>query len=98
MSEKHWLLSVTAKVEPADENAFNHWYDNVHIPVIVKVPGIHSARRFVADGPDGRRYMTQYEIDSPAVLQSAEFAEAGKSTPFTGKATFDLSVYQPLQK
>jgi antibiotic biosynthesis monooxygenase (ABM) superfamily enzyme len=98
MSDKYWLLSVTARVEPDEETSFNHWYDNIHIPVIVKVPGVHSARRFVADGADGRRYVTNYEIDSPAVLQSPEFAEAGKNTAFTGKATFDLNVLQPVQK
>lgn len=95
--DAQWLLSITAKVEPDDEEAFNHWYDKEHLPVILACPGIHSARRYVADGPDGRRYLTQYVIDGPGVMQTPEFQKAGADTPFTGQAKFDVSMYRVLE-
>jgi hypothetical protein len=97
VSNAHWLLSVAAKVEPDDETAFNPWYDHEHLPVILACPGIHSASRFVTDGPEGRRYLTQYVIDGPESIQTPEFAKAGADTPFTGRATFEIGVYRPLQ-
>jgi hypothetical protein len=93
----HWLLSVAAKVEPDDESAFNQWYDHEHLPVILACPGIHSASRFVTDGPEGRRYLTQYVIDGPESIQTPEFAKAGADTPFTGRATFEIGVYRPVE-
>jgi hypothetical protein len=97
MSDSHWLLSVAAKVEPDDESAFNQWYDHEHLPVILACPGIHSASRFVTDGPEGRRYLTQYVIDGPESIQTPEFAKAGADTPFKGRATFEIGVYRPVE-
>lgn len=98
MSDAQWLLSITAKVEPGDnEDAFNQWYDHEHLPVILACPGVHAARRYVTDGPEGRRYLTQYEIDGPQVMQTPEFRKAGADTPFKGQATFDISMYQVLE-
>ena len=97
MNEDRWLLSITARVAPEEEDAFNDWYDNEHLPVILTCPGFHSARRYVADGPEGRRYLTQYEIDGPQAMQTPEFVKAGKDTPFKGQATFDVGVYRVLE-
>lgn len=97
MNEAHWQLAVTAKVEPDDEAAFNQWYDHEHLPAVLRCPGFHSARRFVADGPEGRRYLTQYEIDGPEATQTPEFGAAAKDTAFTGQATFELSMYRPVE-
>ena len=97
MSDAQWLLSITAKVEPDDEDAFNQWYDQEHLPAILGCPGFHSARRLVADGAEGRRYLTQYEIDGPQAMQTPEFAKAAQATPFKGRATFDSGVYRVLE-
>ena len=52
---------------------FNEWYDNVHIPQLLQVPGMLSAKRYalqdaaVYSAPGGvrpeHRYMTIYEME-----------------------------------
>jgi len=55
-----------------DEDAFNRWYDEEHIPERLACPGVLSARRFraVEGGP---RYLTVYELTGPEALRSAEY-------------------------
>lgn len=56
---------------------FNHWYDNVHFPEVMKVDGFLSAERFelnVSDswGDQPYRYLAIYEIDSDNVAGTLE--------------------------
>lgn len=69
----HILLAYTECVPGTDE-AFNAWYDAVHVHDVLKVPGFVSARRFEAV-PDLRgdlpvnRYLAIYtfEAEDPEV-------------------------------
>src|SRR4051812_23150222 len=55
-----------------DEDAYNDWYDNVHVPDVTSIPGIVSARRFRAydgrprlEGEIGKYdYLAIYELDT----------------------------------
>lgn len=64
----HILLAYTECVPGTDE-AFNAWYDAVHVHDVLKVPGFVSARRFEAV-PDMRgelpinRYLAIYEFET----------------------------------
>src|SRR5438105_862189 len=40
------VFIVTMKVEPEWDAELNRWYDEEHIPYLLKVPGYHSARRY----------------------------------------------------
>jgi hypothetical protein len=66
--ETHILLAYTECVPGTDE-AFNAWYDAVHVHDVLKVPGFVSARRFEAV-PDMRgelpinRYLAIYEFET----------------------------------
>jgi len=54
----------------ADHEAeFDDWYENVHIPEVLALPGFVSARRFriVDGGDDPHTFLTIYEIDSDDV-------------------------------
>ena len=56
---------------------FNHWYDNVHFPEVIKVEGFLSAERFELDavnswGEQPYRYLAIYEIDSDNVAGTIE--------------------------
>jgi hypothetical protein len=53
------------------EDDFNHWYETHHIPVRAAVPGFVSAQRYCE--PDRPNYLAVYEIESPDILQSAEY-------------------------
>jgi hypothetical protein len=50
------------------EQEFNEWYDQVHIPELMAIPGISSAQRFSAHRAEGdpahtHGYLTIYEIE-----------------------------------
>jgi hypothetical protein len=60
-----------------DEHAeeFNRWYDEEHVPLISKVPGVLRARRFV--DPAGKpRYVALYDLAGPEVRQHPDWAPA----------------------
>ena len=89
-----YLFVVSMDVAPDKEALFNEVYDKEHIPLILKVPGVHSATRMTGEAftlnlggtqtkkaHEGPRYCAIYEIDSPEVLLSPEWAkqaEAGR--------------------
>ncbi|HWD05883.1 MAG TPA: EthD domain-containing protein [Kribbella sp.] len=65
---KHLLL-VFADPEPGREAEFTEWYDNTHLPDVLRVPGFRAAQRFAArKGMRGEqpehRYAAFYEIDT----------------------------------
>ena len=66
---------------PAEHEAeFNRVYDTEHFPMLSKVPGVRSAARYRLDHstvPGMLRYLTIYELDSPDVMKSIAWEEAG---------------------
>jgi hypothetical protein len=71
-AESEMILEVRVDIAPEHEEAFNHWYDKVHLPDILNCPGFRKARRFMAlQGTP--KYITLYEIDSEKVLETTEF-------------------------
>jgi hypothetical protein len=68
------LLLTMTEPPPAMDEEFNAWYDTEHLAERLAIPGFRSAQRWVADLPPGEgRYLATYELDSPAVLHSAEY-------------------------
>ena len=68
-----FIQVVSSNPVPGREDDFNEWYDNVHIPELLAVPGMLSATRYtlhdaaiyhVRGGvvPE-HRYMCVYELD-----------------------------------
>jgi hypothetical protein len=73
---------------PADEDAFNAWYDEEHLPLRLGVPGFRSGRRYrapdaalppqtaaggVRDSSTHPRYMALYDLEALAVLETAPY-------------------------
>jgi hypothetical protein len=85
-----YVFIASMDVEPDKDAIFNEVYDKEHIPLILKVPGVLSARRcqtvplvmiiggekkaIIADGEP--RYTAIYELESPEVLVSDAWARA----------------------
>lgn len=53
------------------EDEFNTWYDEEHIPDVLRIPGMVTARRYrardaahITVGADTREYLTVYEIEA----------------------------------
>ena len=62
------LLIVRARVEPGHEDAFNDWYDNVHVPEASSLMGCRRATRYqvsgvIADGANDHNVIAVYEFD-----------------------------------
>jgi hypothetical protein len=85
-----YLFIASMDVDPDKEAIFNEVYDTEHIPLILKVPGVLSARRavteplvmiiggerktIVAEGEP--RHSAIYELESAEVLVSDAWARA----------------------
>jgi hypothetical protein len=85
-----YLFTAAMDVDPAREALFHEVYDQEHIPLLRKVPGVISVARFrlepltmviggerktiVVDGEP--RYSALYELESPEVLVSDAWARA----------------------
>jgi hypothetical protein len=67
---RHLLVVLANATEGSDEE-FNRWYDGVHLPQLLAIPGLVSARRYRLDQRQMRgtrsrpfEYLTLYEIES----------------------------------
>ena len=47
---KRFTWIVLTNCPPGREREFNDWYDNVHIPDLLRIPGVISARRYELSG------------------------------------------------
>ena len=85
-----YIFIASMDVDEDKEDLFNEVYDTEHIPLILKVPGVISAKRYrsapltmmiggemktiVADGEP--HHSAMYELESADVLTSDAWAEA----------------------
>ena len=87
--ESKYLFVASMDVDADKEAIFNEVYDSEHIPNLLKVPGVRAVARLSGEPfvmsiggeekqvtHDGPRYSAVYEIDSPGVLASPEWAKA----------------------
>ena len=80
VTQRKLFIAFTNAVDGrADE--FNEWYDNVHFPDLLAVPGVRSAQRFeLADAevntitPSQHRYLVVYELDGDPTEIMGEIA------------------------
>ena len=80
-----YLLIVTAEIDADVEDAWNEWYDKVHLPAALACPGVMSGTRYVSQGEaskidhGGRTtgsekiYTTIYQIEGMDTIQTPEF-------------------------
>jgi hypothetical protein len=86
----NYILTVSMDVQADKEAIFNEVYDTEHIPLIQKVPGVVSAKRYKMDklqmviGGETKTivmegeptYMAIYELEYPEVLTEPGWAHA----------------------
>ena len=77
------LLFMGFNVEPGAEGDYARWMDEEHLPNLAKVPGVLSARRFVAT-ESTHKYIAVYHLTHPDVCGSPEWLEA-RETPWTNR-------------
>lgn len=66
------LLVMMVDVPDAQETAFNTWYNEVHIPELLQLPGFISAERFRQVGP-GIRYLALYRLSDASAVDSEAY-------------------------
>ena len=81
------LLMVWADV-PADKEAeFNRWYNEEHLAERLAVPGFLAGARYEAV-KGGPKHLAVYELESPAVLDSAAYKRVQQNpTPWTKRCS-----------
>jgi len=66
------LLMVWVDVPADKEKEFNRWYNDEHLAERLAIPGFLSAARYEAV-KGGPKHLAYYELESPAVLESAAY-------------------------
>ena len=66
-AEVSHIMVVATECEPGHEAEFHEWYEQVHIPDLLAIPGIRSAQRYRSTRDDGsHRWLAIYElVDDP---------------------------------
>ena len=62
-----WIYTVqTDCTDPSKEKEFNDWYDNIHLPDLLKMPGFIGAKRYEIGEPvEGEgKYLALYQIET----------------------------------
>jgi hypothetical protein len=98
------LLVVRTDIAPEHETAFNEWYDEVHLPEIVGVPGVRSGRRYrivegdeVFPGEGVPAYLAVYELEDTAAVHHEAFAARRGWGSFAGHvANNKAALYVPI--
>ena len=68
-----YLLAVELK-EDAPVAEWNAWYDEVHVPDMLSVPGFEAVSRY-AQRDNPLRFLAGYEIAGPEVFDEPRYAE-----------------------
>ena len=77
------VLAVWNNRIKEDEENYENWYQNEHLPERLGVPGFIRGRRYQAVVGD-LEFFTWYEVESPAVLRSEAYKKClGNPTPWT---------------
>jgi heme-degrading monooxygenase HmoA len=99
MDRQRVILVVGTNPPPGKEAEFNIWYDNVHIPMLLKAPGMVRATRYqlVGEEDENPEYLAIYELEDEAGMakfaQSPEAAAAHKQRreQWAGGPDFSIS-------
>ncbi len=63
-------MLVSAVVDPAVQAEFDLWHREVHLPRVLRVPGIVAGRRLCAP-PSAPNYMALYVFEDDAAIRTA---------------------------
>lgn len=97
MAKRHKFLVLTNPVE-GREREYNTWYDNVHVPDVLKVPGVVAAQRFgrsIAGADPRYGYMAIYELetDDPQAVIADIRSRAGTPAMEMSEALDTADIY-----
>jgi hypothetical protein len=76
-----YIYVVQMNIPAQHEADFNRIYDTEHVSMLSKVPGVHKVSRYrleQSNDPGMQKYLAIYEIDSPAIVDSAAWKTNGE--------------------
>lgn len=90
---KFKMLVLSNPVADRDD-AFNRWYDEVHLADVFKVPGVVGAERYRFRSGEDWKYLAVYDLDcdDPKQVEQELLARAGSEAMPLSDA-FDLSRF-----
>ena len=102
-----YIMFVMTNCESGKDAEFNDWYDRIHLPDVLKVPGVVAAQRYKLTDEQRREtrpeyvYMAAYEVESnnlPATfkIMNEELSKVYKS-PTMLKPTWAY-FFKPIGK
>jgi hypothetical protein len=97
MAVSECIFVVAAEIDPAVENAWNEWYNKVHLPEITACPGFRRSARYVSELGGGRHYVAIYELDGPEALDSPEFNQRRGWREFAGRVKWTSRLYHRIE-
>ena len=102
------ILVVTAQIDVSVEDAWNEWYDEVHLPATLACPGVKSGARYASTGDASRIdhgerstdtakiYTTIYQIEGPQTLLTPEFQDMRGWYQFSESITAHTQIIKSL--
>jgi hypothetical protein len=82
-----YVFVVLTNAAGGRDDEFNQWYNNQHLPDVLKIPGFVAAQRFSIagaqiDGPTSPwRYLALYELDTDDLAGALKELAARVGTP-----------------
>jgi uncharacterized protein (TIGR02118 family) len=72
METKPIIYLVASQCHPEDEEKFNTWYNEIHIPLLLKFGGIKKATRYkiVNEAEEYPKYLAIYEFKSQKAYEA----------------------------
>ena len=72
METKPIINVVATQCKPEEERKFNEWYDEIHIPMLLKFKGITEVTRYkiIGKSPEYPKYMAIYEFESQSAFEA----------------------------
>jgi len=71
MENKPVILIVGTRCTPEKEEKFQRWYNEIHIPLLFKFPGMTGVKRWklLAEGDEYPQYLAIYEFESQSAYE-----------------------------
>ena len=74
MTDKPIILIRATQCQPEVEEKFNKWYDEIHIPLLLKFKGITEVTRYklMNETEEYPKYLAIYKFESQSTLEAYE--------------------------
>lgn len=74
METKPVIHMVATRCQPEDEEKFNRWYDEIHIPLLLKFKGMKKVTRYkiIYETEEYPKYLAMYKFESQKAYEEYE--------------------------